>query len=67
MLSECKIVGLEADNALALQCLMRLVHMRICFGCLGEAVVDLGTQVAGGAGVELLLGHAALLIVANHL
>lgn len=46
---------------------MRLVHVRISLGCLGEAVVDLGAQIAGRAGVELLLGHAALLVVADDL
>lgn len=46
---------------------MRLVHMRICLGCLGETVVDLGTQVTGGAGIELLLGHATLLVIAHDL
>ena len=46
---------------------MRLVHVRIGFGCLGQTVVDLGAQIAGGAGVELLLGHAALLVVAHDL
>lgn len=46
---------------------MRLVHVRIGLRRLGQAVVDLGAQVAGGAGVELLLGHAALLVVADDL
>lgn len=46
---------------------MRLVHMRICLRCLGETVVDLGTQVTGGAGIELLLGHATLLVIAHDL
>lgn len=46
---------------------MRLVYVRIGLGRLGQAVVDLGTQVAGGAGVELLLGDAALLVVAHDL
>lgn len=46
---------------------MRLVHVGIGLRCLGKAVIDLGAQVAGGAGVELLLGHAALLVVANDL
>lgn len=46
---------------------MRLVYVRIGLGRLGQAVVDLGTQVAGGAGVELLLGDAALLIITNDL
>lgn len=67
MLSARKIVGLEADSAIALQRLMRLVHMRVCLRSLGQAVVDLGAQVAGRAGIELLLGHAALLVVANDL
>lgn len=67
MLSARKIVWPEADNAIPLHCLMRLVYVRIGLGRLGQAVVDLGTQVAGGAGVELLFGDAALLVVANHL
>ena len=67
MLSARKIVGPEANSAIALHRLMRLVHVRIGLGRLGQAVVDLGAQVAGGAGVELLLGHAALLVVANDL
>lgn len=67
MLSGRKIVGLEADNALALQRLMRLVHVRVGLRRLRQAVVDLGAQVAGGAGIELLLGHAALLVVAHDL
>lgn len=46
---------------------MRLVHVRIGLGCLGQAVIDLGTQVAGGTGIELLLGHAAILVVAHDL
>lgn len=46
---------------------MRLVHVCVGLGRLGQAVVDLGTQVTGGAGVELLLGHAALLVVADDL
>ena len=67
MLSARKIVGPEANSAIALHRLMRLVNVRIGLGRLGQAVVDLGAQVAGGAGVELLLGHAALLVVANDL
>lgn len=67
MLSARKIVGPEANSAIALHRLMRLVHVRIGLGRLGQAVVDLGAQVAGRAGVELLLGHAALLVVANDL
>lgn len=50
-----------------LQRLMRLEHMRIGLRRLGEAVVDLGTQVASRAGVELFLGHATLLIIAYDL
>lgn len=46
---------------------MCLVHVRIGLGRLRQAVVDLGTQVAGGAGIELLLGHVALLVVAHDL
>lgn len=46
---------------------MRLIHVRVRLRRLGQTVVDLGAQVAGGAGVELLLGQAALLVVANDL
>lgn len=46
---------------------MRLVHVCISLRRLGKAVVDLGAQVAGGAGVELLLSHATLLVVAHDL
>lgn len=46
---------------------MRLIHVCICLGCLGQAVVDLGAHIAGRAGVKLLLGHAALLVVTNDL
>ncbi len=46
---------------------MRLVHMRVGLRRLGQAVVDLGAQVASRAGVELLLGHATLLVVAHDL
>lgn len=46
---------------------MRLVHVCIGLRSLGQAVVDLGAQVAGRAGVELLLGHATLLVVAHDL
>ena len=52
---------------LELHRLMCLVHVRIGLGCLGQAVVHCGAQVAGGAGVELCLGHVALLVVANDL
>ena len=55
------------SEASFLKRLMRLVHVRIGLGRLGQAVVDLGAQVTGGAGVELLLGHAALLVVADNL
>lgn len=67
MLSARKIVRPEADNAIPLHCLMRLVYVRVGLGRLGQAVVDLGAQVAGRAGVELFLGHAALLVVADDL
>lgn len=67
MLSARKIVGPEADNAIALHRLMRLVHVGVSLRRLGQAVVDLGAQVAGRAGVELLLGHAARLVVAHDL
>lgn len=46
---------------------MCLIHMRIGLRRLGQAVVDLGAQVAGGAGVELLFGHSPLLVVADDL
>ena len=46
---------------------MRLKDVRIGLRRLGQAVVDLCAKVAGGAGVELLLGHAALLVVAYDL
>ena len=46
---------------------MRLVHVRIGLGRLRQTVVDLSAQVAGRAGVELLLGHTALLVVADNL
>lgn len=67
MLSARKIVRPEADNAIPLHCLMCLVYVRVGLGRLGQAVVDLGAQVAGGAGVELFLGHATLLVVAHDL
>lgn len=37
-----KIVRSDADNAIALQRLMRLVHVRVSLGRLGQTVVDLG-------------------------
>lgn len=46
---------------------MRLVHVRIGLRRLGQTVVDLGTHIAGRAGVKLLLGHATLLVVADDL
>ena len=46
---------------------MRLVYVRISLRRLGQAVVDLGAQVAGGAGVELFLGDVALLVITNDL
>lgn len=46
---------------------MRLVHVGIGLRLLGQAVVDLGAQVAGGAGVELLLSDLAFLVVAHNL
>ena len=55
-------MGVRSQNLL--QRLMRLVHVRIGLRCLRQTVVDLCAKVAGGAGVELLLGHAALLVVA---
>ena len=62
-----KIARSDADNAIALQRLMRLVNVRVSLGRLGQTVVDLGAQVAGGTGVELLLGHATLLVVTDDL
>lgn len=41
--------------------------MRVGLRRLGQAVVDLGAKVTSGAGIELLLGHAALLVVADNL
>ncbi len=61
-----KIVRSEADNAIALHCLMRLVHVRISLRRFRQTVVDLGAHIAGRAGIELLLGHAALLVVAHN-
>lgn len=46
---------------------MGLVHVGVGLRRLGQSVVDLCAQVAGRAGVELLLGHAALLVVADDL
>lgn len=46
---------------------MRLIYVSISLRRLAQTVVDLGAQVAGGAGVELLLGHAALLVVTDDL
>lgn len=36
------IVRSDADNAIALQRLMRLVNVRVSLGRLGQTVVDLG-------------------------
>lgn len=46
---------------------MRLIHMRISLRSLRQTVIDLSTQVTGGAGVELLLGHTAFLVIAHDL
>lgn len=46
---------------------MRLIDVRVRLRRLRKAVVNLGAQVAGRAGVELLLGHTALLVVAHDL
>lgn len=46
---------------------MRLVYVRVGLGRLRQTVVDLCTQVTGGAGIELLLGHATLLVIAHDL
>ena len=56
-------MGVRSQNFL--QRLMRLVHVGVSLRCLGQAVIDLGAQVAGGAGIELLLGHATLLVIAH--
>lgn len=58
-------MGVRSKNFL--HRLMCLVHVSVGLRRLGQAIVDLGAQVAGGAGVELLLGHAALLVVADDL
>ena len=46
---------------------MCFIYMRISLRCLGQTIINLGAQVTGRAGVELLLGHATLLVVAHHL
>lgn len=46
---------------------MRLIYVRVGLRRLGQAIVDLCAQVTGGACVELLLGHATLLVVADDL
>lgn len=46
---------------------MRFIHVSVRLRRLGQTIVDLGAQVASRAGVELLLGHAALLVVAHDL
>lgn len=46
---------------------MRLIYVRVGLRRLGQAIVDLCAQVTGGACVELLLGHATLLVVAHDL
>lgn len=46
---------------------MRLIYVSVGLRCLRQTVIDLGTQVTGGAGVELLLGHTTLLVVAHDL
>lgn len=46
---------------------MRLVHVRVGLGRLGQTVVNLGAHIAGRAGVELLFGHSPLLVVADNL
>lgn len=46
---------------------MRFIHVSVRLRRLGQTIVDLGAQVASRAGVELLLGHATLLIVAHDL
>lgn len=67
LLSARKIVRPEADNAIPLHRLMRFIHVSVRLRRLGQTIVDLGAQVASRAGVELLLGHATLLIVAHDL
>lgn len=46
---------------------MRFIHVSVRLRRLGQTIVDLGAQVASRAGVELLLGHATLLVVAHDL
>lgn len=46
---------------------MRFIHVSVRLRRLGQTIVDLGAQVASRAGVQLLLGHATLLIVAHDL
>lgn len=46
---------------------MRLIYVRVGLRRLGQAIVDLCAQVTGGTCVELLLGHATLLVVAHDL
>ena len=46
---------------------MRLEHVRISLRCVGESVVDLCAHITGRAGVELLLGDLAALVVAHDL
>ena len=67
MLSARKIVRPEAGNAIPLHCLMRFIHVSVRLRRLGQTIVDLGAQVASRAGIELFLGHAALLVVAHDL
>ena len=46
---------------------MRFIHVSVRLRRLGQTIVDLGAQVASRAGVELILGHATLLVVAHDL
>lgn len=46
---------------------MRFIHVSVRFRRIGQTIVDLGAQVASRAGVELLLGHATLLVVTHDL
>lgn len=41
--------------------------MSICLRCLRKTIVDLRTQITGRTGIKLLLGHTALLVIANNL
>ena len=46
---------------------MRLIHVGIRLRCLRQTIIDLCAKIAGGAGVELFLGDAALLVITDDL